>query len=70
MIERFEPVTNVFDFIQHYWFHRRFQRAVALLVFLGYVASLVAIEANREGLLPRRSTRCCRPIIFRPFRAR
>ena len=52
MIERFEPVTNVFDFIQHYWFHRRFQRAVALLVFLGYVASLVAIEANREGLLP------------------
>ena len=52
MIERFEPVTNIFDFIQHYWFHRRVQRAIALIVFLGYVVSLIVIEANREGLLP------------------
>lgn len=52
MIERCEPLTNIFDCIHHFWEHPRTQKILAVLIFLTYLAALAGIEANREGLLP------------------
>ena len=52
MIERCEPLTNIFDCIHHFWEHPRTQKILAVLILLTYLLALAGIEANREGLLP------------------
>lgn len=52
MIERFEPVTNIFDVLHYHWSLREVQRARALFIFIAYIVSLLVIEANREGWFP------------------
>lgn len=50
--ERLEFFTDVFDGINHFWERPGTQRAIALGIFLVYLAGLLGIELNREGLLP------------------
>ena len=52
MIERCEPITNIFDTIHYYWSLKKVQRARALFIFIAYIVSLAVIEANREGFIP------------------
>ena len=52
MIEKCEPVTNLFDWVHHLWEHPRVQRTLATCIFLFYLCALLCIEANREGWLP------------------
>ncbi len=52
MIERCEPLTNIFDCIHQFWEHPRTQKILAVLILLTYLLALAGIEANREGLLP------------------
>ena len=52
MIERCEPLTNIFDCIHHFWEHPRTQKILAVLILVTYLLALAGIEANREGLLP------------------
>lgn len=52
MIEKCEPITHLFDAVHQLWDHRRTQRAFATLIFFIYLAGLLGIEANRQGVLP------------------
>ena len=52
MIEKCEPLTNIFDIIHHFWEHPRTQRGFAAAILVVYLAGLIGIEANRQGLLP------------------
>lgn len=52
MIEKCEPVTNLFDIIHQFWESPRTQRGFATAIFFVYLAGLVGIEANRQGFLP------------------
>ncbi len=52
MIEKCEPITNLFDIIHHFWESPRIQRGFATAIFLVYLAGLIGIEANRQGMLP------------------
>lgn len=52
MIEKFEPLTHVYDAIHHFWQHPRTRRGMAAGIFFVYLAGLFGIEANRQGWLP------------------
>lgn len=52
MIEKCEPVTNLFDIIHQFWENPRTQRGLATIIFFVYLAGLIGIEANRQGWLP------------------
>ncbi|MEG1609843.1 MAG: hypothetical protein RR317_01515 [Bilophila sp.] len=45
-------LTDIFDTIHRFWETHRTQRIVALGIFLVYLAGMVGIELNREGLMP------------------
>ena len=46
MIERCEPLTNIFDCIHHFWEHPRTQKILAVLILLTYLLALAGIEAR------------------------
>lgn len=48
---RLEPLTNLFDLLDHYWEHPRTQRRVALALIFAFIGGIIAIELNRRGLL-------------------
>lgn len=50
--EVLEGISHGFDSIHHYWEKERTERAMATLLILVFLGSLVVIEANRWGLLP------------------
>ena len=52
VIEKCEPITHLFDAVHQLWDHRRTQRALATVIFFIYLAGLLGIEANRQGMLP------------------
>lgn len=52
LTEKLEYLTTGFDFIHQLWERPKTQRAIALIIFCVFIGALVAIECNREGLLP------------------
>lgn len=48
----FERCTYLFDPIHHHWEHDRMHRKISVLLVLLFLVSLLAIELNRQGLLP------------------
>lgn len=52
LIEKLQPVTDVFDWLQHSWERSVTQRRVAFLILWVYLLALLGIELNRQGLLP------------------
>ncbi len=52
VIEKCEPLTNIFDIVHQFWEHPRTQRGFAAAIFVVYLAGLIGIEANRQDLLP------------------
>ncbi len=48
----FERCTYLFDPIHHYWEHERMHRKISVLLVLFFLISLLAIELNRQGILP------------------
>jgi hypothetical protein len=48
----FERITYVFDPLHHFWEHERMHRRFALGLIVVFLAALVGIELNRQGLLP------------------
>ncbi len=51
---RFEPLTNLFDILHHFWEHPKTERRVAQLLIVIFLGGLVAIELKRQGILPPR----------------
>lgn len=47
-----EPLTDIYDYVHHVWERPRTQRFMAAFIFFVFIAALIGIEANREGLLP------------------
>ena len=52
MIEKCEPLTNLYDVIHHFWEHPRTQRGLAAGIFVIYIVGLIGIELNRQDMLP------------------
>ncbi|MDR2055248.1 MAG: hypothetical protein LBQ10_05200 [Desulfovibrio sp.] len=52
LIDRLQPLTDVFDWLHQTWERPGTQRRVALLIFWVYVCALIGIELNRQNLLP------------------
>lgn len=48
----FERLTYIFDPLHHFWEHERMHRRLALGLIVVFLAALVGIELNRQGLLP------------------
>ncbi|HHO48698.1 MAG TPA: hypothetical protein ENN06_09665 [Desulfobacteraceae bacterium] len=48
----FERCTYLFDPLHHYWEHERMHRKISVLLVLLFLFSLLAIELNRQGILP------------------
>lgn len=48
----FERLTYIFDPLHHFWEHERMHRRLALGLIVVFLAALVCIELNRQGLLP------------------
>ena len=51
-IEKLQPLTDVFDWLQHSWGRATTQRRVALLILWVYLLALLGVELNRQGMLP------------------
>lgn len=51
-IEKLQPLTDVFDWLQHSWGRATTQRRVALLILWVYLLALLGVELNRQGILP------------------
>ena len=51
-IEKLQPFTDVFDWLQHSWGRATTQRRVALLILWVYLLALLGVELNRQGILP------------------
>lgn len=49
---RFEPLTNIFDMLHHFWEHPKTERRVARGLIAVFIVGVIGIEANRQGLLP------------------
>lgn len=52
LVNRLEPLTNLYDILHHWWEHPRTQRQVALCIFIIYLLAMLGIELNRRGFLP------------------
>lgn len=52
IIARLEPITDIYDYIHHIWESPRTQRSMAAIIFFIFIAALIGIECNREGLFP------------------
>ena len=52
MIERCEPLTNIFDCIHHFWEHPRTQKILAVLILVTYLLALAGIEATGKVCSP------------------
>ena len=48
----FEKITYTFDPLHHIWKHEKLHKKISLSLVLFFLISLVAIEMNRQGLLP------------------
>ncbi len=48
----FERFTYIFDPLHHFWEHERMHRRFALGLIVVFLAALIGIELNRQGLLP------------------
>ncbi len=51
-IEKLQPVTDAFDWLQHSWERAVTQRRVAFFILWVYLLALLGIELNRQGILP------------------
>ncbi len=51
-IEKLQPLTDGFDWLQHSWGRATTQRRVALLILWVYLLALLGVELNRQGMLP------------------
>ena len=51
-IEKLQPLTDIFDWLQHSWGRAATQRRVALLILWVYLLALLGVELNRQGMLP------------------
>jgi hypothetical protein len=52
MIGFFRRVVAVYDSLEHFWEHKRTERAAANILIAAFLGSLVLIELARQGWLP------------------
>ena len=52
LIEKLQPLTDVFDWLHHSWERATTQRRVALLILWVYLLALLGVELNRQAMLP------------------
>ncbi|CAG36355.1 unknown protein [Desulfotalea psychrophila LSv54] len=48
----YEKITYIFDPLYHLWEHEKIHRKIAATLMLFFIASIIAIECNRQGWLP------------------
>ena len=51
-IDRLQPITDAFDWVQHSWERAATQRRVAFFILWVYLLALLGVELNRHGILP------------------
>ena len=52
LIDKLQPLTDIFDWVHHTWERAATQRRVALFILWVYLLALLGVELNRQGLLP------------------
>lgn len=52
LIDKLQPLTDIFDWLHHTWERAATQRRVALFILWVYLLALLGVELNRQGLLP------------------
>lgn len=52
LIDKLQPLTDIFDWLHHIWERAATQRRVALFILWVYLLALLGVELNRQGLLP------------------
>ncbi len=48
----YEKITYLFDPLHHLWEHEKMHKKISFTLVLFFLASLVSIELNRQGILP------------------
>ena len=52
LIDKLQPLTDIFDWLHHTWERAATQRRVALFILWVYLLALLGVELNRQGMLP------------------
>ena len=52
LIHKFQPLTDILDWLHHFWERPSTQRRIALFLLWFYLAALAGVELNRLGLYP------------------
>ena len=52
LIHKFQPLTDILDWLHHFWERPSTQRRIALFLLWFYLAALAGVELKRLGLYP------------------
>lgn len=52
MFYLYEKITYIFDPLHHFWEHEKLHKKIAAALIFLFVTSVIAIELERQGLLP------------------